>query len=94
MKFYSEVTKKFYDTMKNCEEEEKAAIEAKTKEAASRKESAEKVEAAYNTYKAAAKEYHKTLNDFCSKYGTYHKSYTMSDAEDALNDWIAMINMM
>ena len=62
-------------------EREAAALkEKKEKLASERKAAAEVVETARKQYVEAQKAYRKALEDFCSKYGTYH--YTTNGAED------------
>lgn len=92
MKYYSDVTKRFYDTEDACvtaekqeldrvnEEKirkEKEAQELKLKkeaEAAERKAAAAKVDEARKAMVAAQKNYRDVLEDFISKYKTYHYS--------------------
>lgn len=94
MKYYSEITKKFYDKAEECKSAEDKAIRAENTKAAERKEAAEKVDAAYKAYQKAAAAYHDELKNFCSKYGTYHRTYSSSELKDELEDWITMINML
>ena len=94
MKFYSEVTKKFYDTEKACKEAEDKALLAENVKAAERKQAAEKVNAAYDVYKKAAATYRAELKNFCAKYGTFHRTISDNQFKDELDDWIAMINML
>lgn len=94
MKFYSEVTKKFYDTEKACKEAEDKMLLSESLKNAERKEMAEKVNASYEAYKKAAKIYHDNLKAFCAKYGAYHRTISGNQIEDRLEDWIAMINML
>lgn len=81
MKYYSDVTKKLYESV---DELKKAEAEI-TDKAAARKKDADKVEKAYNAYIEAQKEYERILADFCSKHGTYHRIYTSKEAEDDFN---------
>ena len=86
MKFYSEVTKKLYDS-----EKELTDAEAKIKEAEAKKAEAEKVKKAARTTKAkeveaalkaaneAQKKAIKLLKDFTNEYGYFHTSYTLDD---------------
>ena len=94
MKFYSEVTKKFYDTEKECKSAEDKAVLAESTKAAERKLAADKVNKAYEAYKSAAAAYQAELKEFCSKYGTYHRTYSSNQLKGDLEDWIAMINML
>lgn len=83
MKFYSDVTKNFYNSAEDCEKaevefKEKVALaEAKKKELADAKAAeAKKVTEAFQKVREAQKEYDKLRNDFIKKYGTYHVSFT------------------
>lgn len=91
MRYYSDLTKLFYKTEKECDEAEKAYKEAELKKeleekkkSNARKEAAKKVEDAYNTFVTAKKEYQNQLSDFCQKYGSYH----MTLDKDNLFDWM------
>lgn len=91
MKYYSDLTKKFYEKASECEKAEAAfKAEQKKKEeealqkSTARKEAAKKVEEAYNKLIAAKKEYESILSDFCKEYGTYHTSIN----EDSISDWL------
>lgn len=88
MKFYSEVTKGFYDSAKSCEEAEKeynkALDEKKEKEKAlkaKRKVRAKELEDAYKAIKEAEKKYSKLRNQFIKDYGSYHMTFTDSDSD-------------
>lgn len=70
MKYYSDVTKKMYETISDLEAAEKEASE-KTN---ARKEDAAKVEAAFNEMVTARKKYEKALREFCEKHGAYHRT--------------------
>lgn len=87
MKFYSEQTKKFYDTESECQDAEEKYLAEKTNKAAARKADAEKVEKAFNELKAARENYNAALSDFCKKYGAYHKTLTEKDRLDPI-DWL------
>ena len=91
MRYYSDVTKKFYESADECAKEEKARqvelekIEAENqKKAEKRKEAAKKVEEAYELYRKAQKDYHDELSKFCETYGSFH----MTLGKDDLIDWI------
>ena len=62
------------------EREVALAKEKKEKALAERKAAAEVVDAARKQYVEAQNAYRKALEDFCSKYGTYH--YSTNGAED------------
>ena len=80
MKYFSEITKKTYDTVEDLEVAEKAVAEKSNARAAA----AAKVEAAYKKLVEARKEFEDVLTKFCKEYGTYHKSFTGKDL-----DWLS-----
>lgn len=91
MRYYSELTKKFYDELKECEKAEEAFKEEKAKKEAealqkstARKEAAKKVEEAYEKVVAAQKEYRKVLSEFCKEHGSFH----MTLDKDGILDWM------
>ena len=75
MKYYSEVTKKLYDS----EADLKKAEDVINNKAAARKRDAEAVENAYKAYLDAKKKYEDVLAEFCKKYGAYHKTVSNAD---------------
>lgn len=77
MKYYSEVTKKMYDSVKELEKAESELNEKVNM----RKNDALLVEKAYDELMNARKKFDKQLNEFCSKHGPYHKTIT-PDKED------------
>jgi len=88
MKFYSELTKKLYDSqadlqtaeenLKNAEAiKKKKDMEAKLKRA----EDVKKVNQALAEEKEAQRKANKALQDFVKKYGYFHTSFTLNDAE-------------
>lgn len=86
MRYWSDKTRKFYESEKECVEAEEALdkqlaeAEAKRKELAEqRKVRAKEVEDAYNALIAARKQYNKLLNDFCKDFGSYHATFTSGD---------------
>ena len=87
MKFYSEETKKFYDSEKECTEAESKYLIEKNTKAAARKADAEAVEQAAKDLKAAREAYNEALSNFCKKYGVYHKTFTEKDVVDPF-DWL------
>ena len=79
MKYYSDVTRKFYNTAEDCEKEEKQAIkqEEEKKLAEQRKNEARAVAAKNVEEKRlimvkAQKDYKEALEDFCKQHGSYH----------------------
>lgn len=90
MKYYSEVTKKMYDTVKDLEEAEKE-IKDKNDE---RKTAAAAVEKAYNELVEARERYSKVLNDFCSKYGAYHQSIKSTDSDSSWRSLSSLLDLL
>lgn len=94
MKYVSEITKKAYDTEKECleaekifqEKQEKALIEKKKKDA-ERSERAKEVEEAYKEAVEANKAYREKLNKFVRDYGSFHMTYngTSNLIDDVFN---------
>ena len=87
MKYYSEETRKFYDTAEACAAAENELVKKqnlekieKEKRAAERKNAANEVEAARQVMIEAQSTYKKKLEEFCKKYGSYH--YTSKSVDD------------
>ena len=80
MKYYSEVTKKIYDSVNELKQAESEI----TEKANARKKDAEIVEKAFNDYQNARVAYEKAIKDFCDKYGSYHKTIKSEDADDVM----------
>lgn len=85
MKFYSETTKKFYNTADECEmaeaEFKKKMDEAEAKkkiEQEERKKMAQEISVAYDEYRKALQKYEELRNSFVKKFGTYHMTITDS----------------
>lgn len=93
MRFYSDITKKIYDTEKELTD---AEVEVQTaelaKKAAEEKKNAERkaraaaVDAAYKALVDARKSYNKLLTDFCKDYGSYHCSISDKEAQELLSE--------
>ena len=91
MKYVSEITKKAYDSEKEClyaeqefqkkQEQEKVA---KEKKAAERADRAKEVEEAYKAAVEANKAYREKLDAFIKDYQTFHMTY--SSTSDLIND--------
>lgn len=90
MKYYSEVTRKMYDTVKDLEKAEKE-IRDKNVE---RKTAAAAVEKAYNELVEARERYSKVLNDFCSEYGAYHQSIKSTDFDPSLRSLSSLLDLL
>lgn len=99
MKFYSDYTKKLYDSVAECEKAENAAKLAaqkkeaeENKKATERKADAAKVEKAMKNVIEARKEYEKELVEFCKKWGAYHKSVKVGNEDKTIESLIDMVN--
>ena len=86
MKFYSEITKQFYDSADICALEEKSAKEKIEKQEAEKKAltevkaaRAKEVTEAYKAVREAQKNYDKLRNKFVQDYGYFHMSFTDPD---------------
>lgn len=92
MKYYSELTKKPYDTIEELENAEREIRESKKAEDAKRAErakAAKDVEEAFKRASEARKDAEMKLNDFCKKYGSFHRTYRgLSDIVDEFVDFI------
>lgn len=93
MKFYSEITRKLYDSeeeLKKVENEIKvkeiAAKEAEIKKKAERTKRAKEVEEALKVANDAQSKAIKLLKDFTHDYGYFHMSYTKDDVKSNDND--------
>lgn len=92
MRYYSDVTKKVYDSEKELNDAEfkvkraeESAKRAKEKESVARKKAAAEVQEAYAKARIANENASKKLADFCDKYGAYHFSVNASE-DPELND--------
>lgn len=84
MKYYSELTKKVYDTPELLEEAEKVVLEAnkeKEKKLAERAERAKAVENAFAEAQAARKKADDLLSEFCRDYGSFHTTIKSSSVD-------------
>lgn len=93
MKFYSEITKKLYDTEKELVKAENeikvkeiAAREAEIKKKAERKNRAKEVEEALKVANDAQNKAIQLLKDFTRDYGYFHISYTKDDVKSDKSD--------
>ena len=77
MKFYSELTKKLYDTQEDLQ---KAEIEV-TKSKADRAERAKEVEKALREANEASKKANKLLQEFVRDYGSFKTTIKDSNAD-------------
>ena len=82
MKYYSEQTKQFYDSVEECEEAENALVEAKKKadleakaKSEAREKRAEEVTDAIHEARLAYEKMDKLLLEFNKDYGPFHYSF-------------------
>lgn len=88
MKYFSEVTNKVYDTEDELKKAELEVSEEQKKKEVAKKEraaAAKDVEDAYKAVAEASRNAEKTLQKFCDKYGTFHKTFTGADADPFLD---------
>ena len=87
MKFYSEETKRFYDTAEACKEAEDKA-KAKREEAAAKaaKLKEERANRAKEVEEAIAHA-NELLNKFVEDYGSFHYTYSIGDLFDFNKKW-------
>ena len=81
MKYYSELTKSFYESEEACINDEnkmreklEAAENEKRRVAEVRRQRAAEVDKARENYLTARKQYNEVLSKFCEDYGSYHCS--------------------
>lgn len=99
MKYYSDVTQRFYDNAEACVKAEKDAIAAQEKEkkekerlANERKTRAAEVEDARKAMVAAQKKYQEVLEAFIKQFGSYHLSLDGEDAKAASHTLFDLFN--
>lgn len=88
MKYYSELTKKVYDTeelLVTAENELKDKQALEEKKNAQRAVRAKEVEQAYKHCVEARKTYEKLLSDFCKDYKYFHTTINYNDALDLID---------
>lgn len=84
MRYFSELTRKMYDTVEDLQVAEAEAMKEKDarKEMADKvQEASKKVSEAYDAYKEACKERDKVLTEFCDKYGSYKTTVRSNDVK-------------
>lgn len=93
MRYYSDLTKQFYESEKECVAAEEKAIQAKkeaeaaaAKKSQERKARAEEIDASFKRLREAQKEYWDLISKFTKDYGSYHKSYGSEDLVDLLSE--------
>ena len=90
MKFYSEITKKFYPTIDECEAAEREAEKQKKEEkakkdrlSAERKARANEITEALKKVYEDCNKYQNLVKDFVKDYGSYHYSITTDNYNDS-----------
>ena len=94
MRFYSDITKKFYNTVEECEKAETSAIDKakkkkieEEKKLSERKARAQEIEDKIQSVAAARKELNELIEKFVKDYGSYHATYAGKGAiSDAFFD--------
>jgi uncharacterized damage-inducible protein DinB len=82
MKYYSDKTKKLYDSVELLNEAEMAYDEAhaaELKKAEQKKNAAEAIKAARKAVIDAQSRYNELVNQFIKDYGSYHETYHDGD---------------
>ena len=82
MKYYSDKTKKLYDSVELLNEAEMAYDEAhaaELKKAEQKKQAAEAIRAARKAIIDAQNKYNELVNQFIKDYGSYHATYRDGD---------------
>ena len=82
MKYYSDKTKKLYETVEDLSKAEKAYDEvhaAELKKAEEKKQAAEVIRAARKAIVDAQNKYNELVNQFIKDYGSYHETYRDGD---------------
>ena len=89
MKYFSDITRKFYETEQDCIDAEvevqkaQEAVQAeRQKKIEARKQRADEVEVARRNYLEARKTYNEVLTKFCRDYGAYHCSIKDNQKEN------------
>lgn len=97
MKYFSDITKRFYESEEDCLQAEQAVNEeleakriAKEKAAAARKARAEEIEQARAEYLAAREKYNSLLSNFCKDFGAYHCSIKPSESFKDFIDFLSL----
>jgi len=107
MKYYSELTKKIYETKEELEKDELALTlkkEEEEKALTQKKQDAKEVEDAYKQYIEARKKAYKDIdkaekeyltkrNEFVKKYGSFHMTYKDTDDADMFGIWDDFLNI-
>lgn len=90
MRYFSDITKTFYDNEKECKQAETSFLKQKEEEDAKAKKMsqerakrAHEVEDAYTAYIEAYNKYNELLKKFIKDYKTYHM--TISNTNDFVN---------
>lgn len=82
MKYYSDKTKKLYETVEDLNKAEKAYDEAhalEIKKAEQKKKAADEIKTARKAMFDAQTRYNNLVNQFIKDYGSYHETYRDGD---------------
>ena len=104
MKFYSEKTKKFYDTAEDCQNDESALVKKQAEEELRQKKlkeeragRAKEVEEAYKAIFDAKLRYNELKNKFIEDYGSFHQSFNLKTElpkNFSIGDWSDLFNLV
>ena len=99
MKYYSELTKRFYDSEEACinderkmREEIEAAENEKRKAEETRRQRTAEVDKARENYINARKQYNEVLSKFCEDYGSYFYSSAADDCNELVKIFSDLFN--
>lgn len=100
MKYFSDITKRFYETEQDCidaevevQKAQEAAQIERQKKIETRKQRADEVETARNNYLEARKAYNEVLMQFCRDYGAYHCSIKNNQKENISDYFDALFGL-
>lgn len=88
MKYYSEETKKFYDSVEECEQAEKEARKTKEEKEQRQKLLKETRAARAKEVEDAFNKANELLNKFVEDYGSFHYTYNHCDPIDWFTKWL------
>lgn len=95
MKFYSDITKRFYEDVKSLEKEEKEFAQesaTKKKKAEEKKKRAEEVTQAFKLAEDQKKKATELRNKFIEDYGSFYVSYnTIAEPDWFSEDWFSLL---
>lgn len=89
MKYYSEKTKRIYESVEELKEAEKKFDELKVEEQKKKEDKAKRlqeIESAYKSVESATEKYNALVADFVKDYGYYHNSIVRVNRPKSLVD--------